>query len=88
MKKKIAVYTFVGMCLGFIVGLVLIFSAPTRGFYEGTRFVRRMGGSVDTNQFEILIEGTIISYQAGGFVISLVGGLGMIVSGYVLHKEL
>ena len=34
MKKKIAVYTFIVMCLGFIVGLVLIFSAPTRGIYE------------------------------------------------------
>lgn len=88
MKKKIVTCSLVVMCIGFIIGLFLIFTAPTRGIDEGNRFVRRMGGFVDTNQFEQVVEGTIRSHQIGGFVVSFVGGFGAVLSGYVLYKEM
>jgi hypothetical protein len=87
-KKKIAQCSLVLMCIGFIVGLLLIFTAPSRGIDEGNRFVMRMGGFVDTNQFEQVIQGTIRSHQIGGFVLSFVGGFGVILSGYALYKEM
>ena len=88
MKRKIATCSLAVMCIGFIIGMVLIFTAPTRGIEDGNRFVRSMGGSVDTNQFERVIEGAIRSYQVGGFVLSFVSGFGVIISGYALYKEL
>jgi len=87
-KRKVAQGSLVVMCVAFAIGLVLIFSAPSRGIDEGNRFVRRMGGSVDTNQFERVVEGAIRSNQMGGFVLSFVGGFGVLLSGHALYKEL
>ena len=86
MKKKIAKCSLVVMCIGFVIGLLLVFTAPTRGIDEGNRFVRRMGGSVDTNQFEQVIQGTIRSHQIGGFVISFVGGFGAVRTHLIVVK--
>ena len=88
MKKKIAIASLVIMCVMFIIGLVLIFSAPTIGRNAGNAAIRNNGGGMDTNQFERIIDGTTVSYQMGGLVISLVGGFGLLVSGYTLYKEI
>jgi len=69
-----------------VVGIIFIFSAPTAGFNAGDAAVRDEG--MDTNQFERVIDGVTASYQLGGFAISLVGGFGVLLSGYSLYREM
>lgn len=76
------------MCFMFITGLALIFSAPSIGRNAGNAAVRNNGGVMDTNQFERIIDGTTVSYQIGGLAISLVGGFGLLISGYAFYKEI
>jgi len=85
MKKTICI-AFVVMCILFIIGIVLIFSAPSAGENAGIRAIQNHGGGMDTNHFVRIIESTTKSYQTGGLVISLVGGFGLILNGYFLIK--
>ena len=87
MKNKYAIMAFIAMCLMFVVGLVLIFSSPELGQAAANAAVRRNFGSMDTNQFLLIFEGAISSYRAGGFVLSLVGGFGLLGSGYILINK-
>ena len=87
MKKKY-INIFLGiMCVLFIVGLVLIFTAPSAGQNAGQRAIQSNGGSMDTWQFERIITSTTDSFRIGGLVISLVGGFGLLGSAYILFKE-
>ena len=88
MKKKITTTALVIMCVVFIAGLLLVFIAPSIGQNAGNVAIRNNGGSIDTSQYERIINGTTTSFQIGGFVISLVGGFGLLVSGYALYKEM
>ena len=88
MKKKIAIASLAIMCVMFIVGLVLIFSAPTIGQNAGSAAMRNNGGSMDTSKYERIVDETTASYRIGGLVISLVGGFGLLASGYALYKEI
>ena len=87
MRKTMPIIALVGMCTLFIVGLVLIFSAPSIGQNVGDAAVINNGGGMDTDRYIRIVDSTTDSYQMGGFVISLVGGLGLLTSGYALHKE-
>jgi hypothetical protein len=87
MKNKYAIIAFVVMCLMFVVGLVLIFSSPEMGQTAANAAVRRHGGSMDTNQFLLIFEGAVSSYRVGGIILSLVGGFGLLGSGYILIKR-
>lgn len=75
------------MCIAFIIGLVLIFAAPSIGRNAGSAAIQENGGSMDTSQYERIIDHTTVSYQAGGFAIALVGGFGMLLGGYALYKD-
>ena len=87
MKKKPLKIVLVALCICFIFGLVLIFSAPDRGLGMASNIVRSHGG-MDTEQFLKIVEGTIASHQIGGFIISLISGIGLLISGFILYKEI
>ena len=87
MKNKLAIIAFVVMCLMFAAGLVLIFSSAEMGQNAANAAIRRHGGSMDTNQFLLIFEGAISSYRTGGLVLSLIGGFGLLGSGYTLIKR-
>ena len=87
MRKKVVITVLVVMSICFTVGLRLIFTAPDRGLSMSGSIVRSHGGSMDTNQLLVVLEGAITSYHIGGFIISLISGLGLILSGYVLYKK-
>ena len=75
------------MCIAFVIGLVLIFAAPSLGRNAASVAIRENGGSMDTSQYERIIDHTTVSYQAGGFAIALVGGFGMLLGGYALYRD-
>jgi purine-cytosine permease-like protein len=87
MKHKYEIIAFVAMCLMFAVGLVLIFSSPEMGQIAANAAVRRAGGSMDTDQFLLVFESAVSSFLAGGFILSLIGGLGLLGSGCILIKK-
>jgi len=87
-KKKFAITALIIMCVVFITGLILVFSAPSIGQNAGEAFVRRQHGSFFMEDRIAIIDNTARSYQLGGFLISIVGGFGIIFSGYALYKEL
>jgi len=71
----------------FIIGSVLILSAPSIGSNAGDRAIRTNGGVMDTIQFERVIVETTASYRTAGLVISLVSGFGLVTGGYVLFYQ-
>ncbi len=75
------------MCIVFVIGLVLIFAAPSLGRNAASVAIRENGGSMDTSQYERIIDHTTTSYLTGGFAIALVGGFGLLLSGYALYRD-
>ena len=87
MKKNFVVNALLVMSITFIIGLVLIFVAPSIGRNVGDRAIINSGG-MDTIQFERIINETTTSFRMIGLVISLVSGFGIITSGYALYKDM
>lgn len=77
-KKATNTVSFVVLVLCFICGLILIFASPHMAQAAGDNAIRRNGGSLNTNQYELMIQNTADSVRAGGCVISLVAGFGVI----------
>ncbi|MDR0929527.1 MAG: hypothetical protein LBM74_07425 [Oscillospiraceae bacterium] len=88
MKKKVATGALAAMGMLFIIGLVLIFSAPGIGQGAGDAALRANGGGMDTSQYVRIIDGSVQSCRLGGLVMALVGGCGLLISGSALYKEL
>ena len=87
--KRVAMLAWLAIaCTMLIVGLVFVFTAPTIGQNAGHREIMRQGGSMDTHQFERVISASTTAFTVGGAVISLIGGSGVLVSGYLVIKEL
>ena len=87
-KKKFAITALVIMCVIFMTGLILVFSAPSIGQNAGEAFVRRQNGSFFMEDRIAIIDNTARSYQLSGSLISIIGGFGIILSGYALYKVL
>lgn len=88
MKKKMAKTSLLIMCILFVVGLILIFSSLLIGQNAGDQAISDAGGSMDTNRYNRIIDTTTENYRTGGLVLSLVGGFGVLLSGYALYKEI
>lgn len=88
MKKNYVLCSLIVMSILFITGLVMLFSSTAAGQSEGSRAMRENGGSMDTQKYYLVIETTVENYRTGGMVISMVGGFGILLSGYALYKEI
>ncbi len=88
MKKNYVLCSLIIMSILFIGGLVMLFSSTTVGQSAGARVMRENGGFIDTQKYYSIIDSTTQNYRTGGMVISLVGGLGILISGYALYKEI
>ena len=87
MRKKIALSILIVMCVFFIVGLVLVFKAPSIGERTGVTAVHKNGGYLDTELFDKIVNSTTTSYRIGGVIFSLVGGCGLVVIGNAFVKK-
>lgn len=88
MKKKMAQTSLCVMVAAFIIGLILIFSSASVGQSMGRTAMHENGGSIDTRVYERIINSNTSNFQTAGLVLSLVGGFGVLLSGYALYKEL
>ena len=88
MKKRFALISFIVMVGLLISGLVMMLNSTTAGRNEGQRVIQANGGSMDTQQYNNIINSTTENFRAAGMVISLVGGFGLIIIGYGVYKEI
>lgn len=88
MKKKYIITSLIVMSLLFIGGLIILFSSTAIGQRVGHRELQANGGSMDTTQYYNIISSTTENFRTAGMVISLVGGLGVLLSGYGVYKEI
>lgn len=88
MKKKFAKNSLISMVIVLILGFILIFSSGSIGQKKGDNAVASNGGMMDTSQYERVIESTTNNLRTTGLILSLIGGVGFLISGYALYKEL
>jgi len=88
MKKKFAQNAVALMVILFACGLILIFSSTALGQNEGSRVIQANGGSMDTAEYQRTITSVMDNCRMAGAIISLVGGLGVLLSGYGLFLAL
>jgi len=90
MKKRLhlAIVALVVMWVIFAVGLIFIFSAPTIGERMGHQAIVRAGGSMDTAIYQRIASANTTAFNTAGLALTLVGGLGFIVSGSAAYREL
>lgn len=88
MKKKFAKNSLISMMIVLTLGFILIFSSSSIGQNKGDKAVVSNGGSMDTTKYERIIESTTSNFRTTGLILSLIGGFGVLISGYALYKEL
>jgi hypothetical protein len=88
MKKRIAKQSLVVMVVMLLIGLILILSSASIGNRIGSNAIQRNGGSMDTSQYERIIDTNTSNFRTVGLILSLVGGFGMLLSGFALYNEL
>lgn len=88
MKKKIAIIALIVMGISFAIGIILVFKSPSIGQNMGHNAIQDNGGLMDTNEYEMIIKSNTESFRTGGMVISLIGGLGSLLSGYAFYNEI
>ncbi len=88
MKKVIAKRALYVMVVMLIVGLILILSSTAIGSRMGSNAIQRNGGSMDTGQYERIIDTNTSNFRTVGLILSLVGGFGMLLSGFAFYNEL
>ena len=71
------------MSVLFIVGFLLIWNATNIAQSVGINH----DGGIETQYYYNLIFYSIENYRTAGFVISSLGGVGMLLSGYTLYKN-
>lgn len=88
MKKRFILTSLIIMIGLFIGGLVLLLNSTSIGQNEGQRVIQANGGSMDTQQYYQVINSTTENYKTAGMIVSLIGGFGLLLSGYGLYKEI
>lgn len=88
MKKTMAKVSLFIMVAFYILGFFLIFASSSIGERMGNKALTEAGGVMDTGQYERIIETNTTSFKLVGSIVSLVGGFGLVLSGYALYKEL
>lgn len=88
MRKKFIITSSLITLVLFISGLTMIFKSTDLGQSKGFSAMQANGGSMDTQRYYGIINSTSENYRSAGAIISLVGGLGMILSGIGLYKEI
>lgn len=73
MKKNYVIVSLIIMLALFVIGLRLLFNSTSIGQKEGQRTIEANGGSMDTQQYNSVINNTTENYRVGGMIISLVG---------------
>jgi hypothetical protein len=64
----------------FVIGIIILMSSINLGDNEISNIMKAHGGSMDTNAYIIYLEQSIIKYRVVGSILSLLGGLGVLLT--------
>jgi hypothetical protein len=87
MKKKVTINLSI-MILLLIIGIFVLVNASNYGWNDADDAVLANGGSMETDRVYMIADMSTKSYQIIGGIILAIGGLGILLSGYVLYKHL
>ncbi|TCT17210.1 hypothetical protein EDC18_101508 [Natranaerovirga pectinivora] len=74
MKVRMVKTSLSIMFIIFIIGFILIFSSNSIGERRGRNAIHNNGGTLDTRQYERIINENTSNFRTAGIVLSLVGG--------------
>lgn len=64
----------------FVIGMIILINSITLGNHDVSGTMKAHGGSMDTNTYLIYLEQCIIKYRFIGSILSVLGGLGLILN--------
>lgn len=88
MKKLILKRALIVTIVSFFVGLLIILSAQPLATKWGTQVVEQGGGFTVYSSEPEAIEAMTLSLVIVGSLISITGGAGLLISGYLWYKQL
>ncbi len=87
-KLKMVKISLIIMIATFIVGIILIVLSSSIGESIGTTITSQGPGFATSTVDHEIINVNTLNYRIVGLVISVLGGCGILLSGYALYKEL
>ena len=89
MKKKVAALISLAiMILLLAIGIFVLVHASAYGWDASNAAVRANGGSMDTDEANMIADAVTRSYQIMGGIILAIGGFGTLLSGCGFYKQL
>lgn len=64
----------------FVIGIIILISSTSLADTEMAIIMKAHGGSMDTSYYLIYLEQSIIKYRTLGCVLSILGGLGVLIN--------
>lgn len=64
----------------FVIGLIILMNSISLGNNEVSNIMKANGGGMDTNTYLVYLEQAIIKYRFIGSILSLLGGLGVLIT--------
>ncbi|GFP76285.1 hypothetical protein [Clostridium fungisolvens] len=64
----------------FVIGIIILISSTGLADTEMAIIMKAHGGSMDTSYYLIYLEQTIIKYRTLGCILSVLGGLGVLIN--------
>lgn len=84
MKTKMETVFIMAVAVIFVIGIVILMCASNLGVLAGSAAIQANGGSMDTEQYYMIMKLSTVSYQIAGAILSSIGGLGSIVFGCLI----
>lgn len=81
MKNVKRTMVIVGILL-FVIGILVLFNGANIGLFLAEKAIHANGGSMDTQQYHFIMESNTLSYQLGGAIIAIIGGICAVLFGY------
>ncbi|MFL0269364.1 hypothetical protein [Candidatus Clostridium radicumherbarum] len=80
LKKNLLIGKLLTFGIVFAIGIIILINSLNLGDNEMSNIMKAHGGSMDTNQYIIYLEQSIINYKIVGSILSLLGGLGVLLT--------
>lgn len=87
MKKRYGKYALIVMFVLFIGGIILLIAATRLGIREAT-ITNRTASGMTQEQYYSVADSMTRNCQIAGSIVSIVSAIGLLLSGYVLLKEI
>lgn len=62
----------------FLIGLIILMNSISLGSHEISNIMKAHGGSMDTNNYLIYLEQSIIKFRFVGSILAVLGGIGIL----------